>query len=182
VSGSPGFSMRVELRSRTGLLSRWPHPAQHKLTTCGKTQPGIHLNGPKRFRSYLQGFGAKRGVFLHNPHIGLTKGIWSPALELLREKYVAKCYEAECEVNCTEMTGGEFEWSHIKAIDSSPLARQRWKAWDFYEEDTIVGQLVGKYVDGTGVMENPLTGDIEQILLDGPQELEGEDTTPSSEM
>lgn len=119
-------------------------------------------------------------VFFCVTRVGLTKGAWSPALDLLRKKYVAKCSEGQCELIFTEMTGGEFEWSHIKAIDSSPSARHRWKSWDFYEGDTIVGQLVGRYVDGTGVMENPLTGDIEQILLDGPQELEGEETTPSS--
>ena len=84
------------------------------------------------------------------------------------------------ELNCAELRGGEFEWSHIKAIDYSPSARFEWPAWDFYEEDTIVGQLVSGYVGGYQVTENPLTGDIEQILLDGPQELEGEETTPSS--
>ncbi|KAL3459103.1 hypothetical protein BJX64DRAFT_291500 [Aspergillus heterothallicus] len=120
-------------------------------------------------------------------------GIWAIALDILRNKFVARCVQQRCKVEFRVLEGGDF-YSAASRIQqlcnvnfrgltgggfysmySESMRQLLWPEWNFTHY-SIPESLAERYVSGNGVHENPLTGDIEKILRQGPQEVNSEAT------
>ncbi|KAL2853562.1 hypothetical protein BJX68DRAFT_265030 [Aspergillus pseudodeflectus] len=102
--------------------------------------------------------------------IYLESGVWSKALDILRDKLLVRCMQQRCKVEFYYLDGGGLSSDDVLPIvEAEEETRESWKKmWKFCDEKEITDQLVEKYVSGAGVSENPLNGDMRQILDKGP--------------
>ncbi|PWI64540.1 hypothetical protein PCL_09553 [Purpureocillium lilacinum] len=98
----------------------------------------------------------------------VTRGVWSVTLDILRGKYAARCARGDCVLYLEGPRGGEFDSSELKAVSLIPRSSLKGLGWQFNEYRPVASQLANMYIRGEGVTENPLGGNIAQILETGP--------------
>jgi hypothetical protein len=103
--------------------------------------------------------------------INLEGGVWSGALDILRDKLAARCIQHNCEIDIYEFSGGEIAWEEVWEVNNArEETYNRWlKSWGFSDRKLITDQLFQRYVSSAGVLGNPLRGDMKQILNEGPR-------------
>jgi hypothetical protein len=94
-------------------------------------------------------------------------GIWARALDILRNKYAVQSVQGKCKIQFKYLDGGEFCGDEVTAIEMGRHPLERWPKWK-WENGLIATPLVERYVTGHGVRDNPLRGDLERILDEGP--------------
>ncbi|KAJ0413302.1 hypothetical protein BJY00DRAFT_319917 [Aspergillus carlsbadensis] len=103
--------------------------------------------------------------------ISLEDGVWSTTLDILRDKLSVRLMQQKCKIQFHNLEGGELSEDDVWAVcEPGEETEEFWrKTWMFSDEKEILDQLIEKYVSRAGISENPLRGDIKQILDEGPR-------------
>ncbi|CEL03113.1 hypothetical protein ASPCAL04270 [Aspergillus calidoustus] len=82
--------------------------------------------------------------------INLKSGVWSGALDILRDKLAARCMQQSCEV---DISGGEIGWQEVWEVNFAwAETHSRWlESWGFIGQKLITDQLFERYVSSAGV-------------------------------
>ncbi|KAJ6439534.1 BZIP transcription factor [Purpureocillium lavendulum] len=94
---------------------------------------------------------------------------WRPAakheIDLLREKFASMHASGRCRLSVGPLWGGGIEKLEHDRLGPATIDWLEQRHLSIVEWDVIVWQLVQLYVRGEEGMENPLIGDIDQMLL-----------------